>query len=191
MRKMRYIIVVMIAGLMFAGCQYPFEFRTQEEIKDEVLGKDSSFASLLDRKTKIDEKVKGLRQELIIKKSEINSKVLVLKQELDTFRQQIDSRIKELDAQLIPYREDLKQRINELVIELKLKESSVSAAKKTVLKFERIVEQGSSSEDLAKETPKWQDKIASLKSQIKELETEISSVREKINLNRLKLRLLK
>jgi len=185
------LIIAIIVPLAATGCQYPFEFRTQEEIRDEVLDRDPLFASLLDKKSGIDEKIKGLREEISIKKGEINSKVLVLKQELNVFRQQTDSRIKELDAQLSPYREELKQKIQELVIELKLKESSASAANKMALKLEKIVEQGSTSESLAKEAPKWQNKITSLRSQIQELETELASIRQKINLIRLKLRLLK
>jgi len=185
------LIIAIIVPLVAMGCQYPFEFRTQKEIRDEVLDRDPLFASLLDKKSGIDEKIKGLREELGIKKGEINSKVLVLKQELSFSRQQTDSRIKELDAQLTPYREELKQKIQELVIELKLKESSVSAANKMALKLEKMVAQGSTSESLAKEAPKWQNKIASLRSQIQELETGIVSIREKIRLIRLKLRLLK
>ena len=189
---MRYILILIIFfSLALTGCQYPFEFRTEKEIREEILGKDPSFAQVLDKKGKLDEEIRVILEDFNAKRIDLNSEILILKKELKIAKNESDTKIKEIDSQLLPFREELEQKVRELITELKLKESSLYATKKMIAKFNKLLEERSSSENLAKESSKWQDKIAALKIQAEELEEEVSSIRDKVHLNRLKLKLLK
>jgi len=187
---MRSLFLLLVVLLAVSGCRYPFEFKPKEEIKGEVLEKEPSFSSVLEKKAELDKQVKALRMELSNEKGRTNSKILTLKQELQATAARINSSIKKLDAQLDIHRIGLKSEIKELVVELKLKESSLGATNKNIAKLQNLIERGDESENLAEEAPKWQEKIPALRAQAQELETEVSSLRKKIHLNRLKLKLL-
>lgn len=173
------------------GCQYPFEFKTGNEIREEVLNSDPSFAEVLDKKTKLDEEVRILLEDFTAKKRELDNKAIMLRKELKIAKEDFNNGIKKIDSQLTPYRQKLQEDIKGLVTELKLKESSLSATRKMIAGFEKLLGQSPSSENIAKESAKWKDKIASLKVQAEELEKEVSHTSDKISLNRLKLKLLK
>jgi hypothetical protein len=176
---------------VLTGCQYPFEFRSEEEIKEEVLCADPSFADILGEKVSVDTKTEGLRNEYDEKSQIITSKIVAFKKDLEYLRKSTSQKIQELNSQLDPYREELSHRISELVTELKLKESSLAATKKMITRLDKMVEESDTSENLSRESTKWQGKIESLKVQAQELTEAIASLRENIRLNRLKLRLLR
>lgn len=184
-------LLIILSLLWFEGCQFPFEFRTQEEIRKEVLDKDPAFSDILDEKAKLDEQIKALKVEFEDKKKLIEKKISSLKEELKSAKEYTDSRIRAIDSQLGPPREELKLKIKKLAAELKLKESSLAATKKAIAKFTKLTQEKGSSENLPKEAPSPQDNISSLKIQAQELERDVSFLRAEIRINRLKLKLLK
>lgn len=181
---------VALSLLWLGGCQLPFEFRTTEEIRKEVLGKDPAFSDILDEKAKLDEQARALKSEFKDKKKLLDKEISGLRKELRSAKEYADSRIKGIDSQLDPFREKLKLEIKRLTAELKLKESSFSATKRTITSFNKLGQQELSSEDPAEEGLKPQDKISSLKNQAAEFESDISFLRDEIRINRLKLKLL-
>lgn len=183
-------LLVIFSLLWLEGCQFPFEFQAKEEIKKEVLDKDPAFSEILEVKAGLDEQIKALKTEFRDKKKLINEEISGLREKLQSVKKYMDSRIKEINSQLNPHREELNLKIRKLVAELKLKESSLSATKKTVANFTRLTQQGRSPEELAKEMPNLQDEISSLKIQAQKLEQDVSSLRNEIRINRLKLKLL-
>ena len=188
---MNRLTVIILAVILLAGCQYPIDFRSEEEIKEDVLGQDPSFGTILGKKAVIDTKMAELRSQLNAKKAEIDSSILVLRREYTSVKENITTNIKELDSQIEPYRQELIERIRSLSAQLKLKESSLSATNKMINRLDKLVVEGKTSKELSKEAPRWKEKIVDLNKQAKELEEEISTDRTKLRLNRLKLRLIK
>ncbi len=189
---MFYRLVILVTLLVFlSGCQYPFEFRSETEIREEVLEQDPSFGAILKHKAEMDEQIGELKSELNTKVNEIDSKVLTLKRELSSTRDQINTKIVELNQQLDPDRIELKQHLMELTSELKLRESSLSATNKMIARLNKLIKQSSLDENMADEVSKWQDKIGLLVQQARAFESDIISTREKIKLLRLKLKLIK
>ncbi|MFC1806999.1 hypothetical protein ACFL0T_01335 [Candidatus Omnitrophota bacterium] len=191
MKKILLLILPMVMTPLLAGCQYPFEFRTEEEIRIEVLGVDPAFVEVLNEKEEVDEQIRSLNSELKGRHNDINNQILALKNELDTFSKSTKEKVRDINSRLDPHREVLKQNTKELITELKVKERSMSATEKMISRLNNLLDKSSESENLAKEVPKWQNKIASLKLQSQELQKEVSLIRDKIRQNRLKLKLLK
>jgi chromosome segregation ATPase len=177
--------------LVTAGCQRPFELRPRSEIVNEVLLSDPSFSVLLDKKAKIDEETISLRSTLNDRTRLLSEEIAKLKQELSKAKEETDERIKAINAELDPYREELKKDIDCLVAELKLKESNLSSANKAIARLNKLSDKGSAPEDRGEAPPAWADEISSLHAHAQELEKDISSLRKKIRLNRLKLKMLK
>ena len=189
---MRHSIFLILPALVLcAGCQYSFELQSKEEAQKEVLANDPAFSQILAKKNVIDEKTAGLKADYDDKSSQINSQIITLKQELSAFRQKTNTQVSELNAQLDPLRAELRQKIRELTAELKLKSSSLSATKKTVIKYDNMVKQSTASQDLSKEAPQWEDKVAGLKSEADALAAQISDIRNNIRIASMKLKLLK
>lgn len=189
-RCLRPLSIIVLLALV--GCQRPFEFRSRDEIVNEVLVKDPSFADMLEKKTKVDEQIDILKSGFDNDKRVLKGEITRLKNELRSARENRDMEIRQIDMQLEPYREGLEQRIKGLVTELKLKESSLSAINKTIASYSKLSKKkGPAPEDPAAEVPAWGDKTSSLNTQAQELEKEIAFLRQELRLNRLKLKLLK
>jgi hypothetical protein len=189
---MRYLVVLPVCAiLILSGCQGFYGPGDKEEMKREVLEKDPAFSEILSEKQEVDAQIAKLRAEFADKKREVSSKISGLKDELNFARKNSDIEIKNTDARLEPYRQDIKLRIKELLTELKLRKSSLATTRKMISKLGKLVEQKSVSEDLGKESAKWQDKITYMHNQAGDLEKEIAYIQDEIRLNRLKLKLLK
>ena len=177
--------------LLSGGCQYPFEFASEKEIREEVLSQDPSFGGLLKKKATIDEEITSLKSEVSKKANEINAKISTLKRELLLAKEHNTAIAKELDQQLDPFRIELNQKSMELMAELKLKESSLSSTRSMITRLRKMIEQSSSAEEMASEVPKWQDKIKYHSQQADNLQKEVTDLRSEIRLIRLKSKLLK
>lgn len=188
---MVYRIAVFIACLLaLTGCQYPFEFGSESEIREEVLSKDPSFKSVLKQKAELDAKIAGLKSELANKENSIKSQILGLKRQLSAEKGKTSADIRELERQFEPYRLEMKQKIMELNAELKLRESSLSATNKMVSKLRKLIEQNSAAEGMKEEISEWQAKIDSQSLIAENLQNDIAGLRKKIRLTRLKLKLI-
>ncbi len=183
--------IAVICLLLMAGCRYPFEFKSEGEIREEVLADDPSFSSILKQKAELDENIAGLKSDLSSKENAVNAKILALKRDFASEKDKILNRIKELDRQFDPYRLEMKQKIMELSAELKLKESSLSATNRMVSKLKKLVEQNSGSEDMKADISKWQVKIEAQSRTAEALRQEIADLRKKIRIVRLKLKLIR
>ena len=185
------VLISALLTLLAAGCQYPFEFSSEGEARQEVLAQDASFGGILKKKAELDENIAGLKSDLSKKENQTRSKIMALKREHSLEKEKILTRVKELDRQFDPYRIEMKQKIMEFSAELKLREASLSATNRMISKLRKLVEQNSESEDMAKDISKWQEKIT-LQSNIAEsLKEEISHLRKEIRLVRLKLKLIR
>ncbi len=176
---------------LVAGCQFPLEFSSESEIRQEVLSQDASFGDVLKKKAELDEKIAGLRSDLSGKENEARSKILALKRGLSLGKETIVTRIKELDRQFDPYRVEMRQKVMELSAELKLREASLSATNKMILKLGKLVEQNSESKDMVEEVSKWQEKITHQSNIVEGLREEMTHLRKEIRLVRLKLKLIR
>lgn len=185
------IFISALSLLLVAGCQYPFEFGSENEIRQEVLAQDASFGDVLKKKAELDESIAGLKSDLSSKENETRSKILTLKRELDSEKEKILTKIKDLDRQFDPYRIEMKQKVMEFSAELKLREASLTATNRMISKLKKLVEQNSESKDMTEEVSKWQEKITRRSNTAESLKEEISYLRKKIRLVRLKLKLIR
>jgi len=185
------IFISVLLLLLAAGCQYPLEFSSENEIRQEVLAQDPSFGNILKKKAELDENIAGLKSDLSSKENEARSKMLVLKNELSLEKERILAEIKEFDKRFDPYRIEMKQKIMEFSAELKLREASLTATNRMISKLKKLVEQNSESEDMAEEVSKWQEKITHQSDIAESLKENASHLRDKIRLVRLKLKLIR
>jgi hypothetical protein len=185
------ILISVLSLLLVAGCQYPLEFSSENEIRQEVLAQDSSFGNILKKKAELDENIAGLKSDLSGKENEARSKILILKRELSLEKEKTSTRIKELNKRFDPYRIEMKQKIMEFSAELKLREASFTATNRMISKLKKLVEQNSESKDMAEEVSKWQEKIARQSDIAESLKENVSHLRKKIRLVRLKLKLIR
>ncbi len=184
------ILISALALLLVTGCQYPLEFSSASEIRQEVLAQDASFGDILKKKAELDEKIAGLKSDLSSKENEARSKVLTLKRGLNAEKKDILTKIKDLDRQFDPYRIELKQKIMEFSAELRLKEASLTATNRMISKLNKLVEQNSESSDMIEEVSKWQEKITHQSNIAESLTEEISYLSKEMRLVRLKLKLI-
>jgi len=185
------LLTFALSLLLIAGCQYPFEFSSESEIRQEVLAQDASFGEVLKKKAELDENVAGLKSDLSGKDNETRAKILTLKRELDVEREKIVTRIKELDRQFDPYRVEMRQKVMEFSAELKLREASLTATNRMISKLNKLVEQNSESKNMTAEVSKWQEKITTQSNTAQNLKEEIANLRKEIRLVQLKLKLIR
>ena len=185
------IFIPVLSLLLVAGCQYPLEFSTESEMRQEVLAQDASFGDTLKKKAELDEGIASLKSDLSSKENDTRSKMLALKREFNSEKEKIVTKIKELDRRFDPYRVELRQKVMEFSAELKLRESSLSATNKMVLKLNKLVEQNSESKDMVEEVSKWQEKITRQSNTAESLREEITHLRKEIRLVRLKSKLIR
>jgi hypothetical protein len=176
--------------ILLSGCQYPFEFKSASEIRQEVLDNDPAFEDVLHKKAELDEKIASLNAEQSLKAREIESRTLALRRELQLSKENLAERIALLNSQLDPQRSGIRQRIMEFSTELKLKKSSLSAVQKMIADLNRLSRQGPVHETETKDILRLQDKIDTQQMQADSLTQDIAGLRAKIRLLRLKLRLL-
>jgi uncharacterized protein YdcH (DUF465 family) len=176
--------------ILLSGCQYPFEFRSTSEIRQEVLDNDPAFESVLQKKAEIDEKIASLNAEQSLKAREIESRMLSLKRELQLSRQNAAERVASLESQLDPQRSEIKQRITEFSTELKLNQSSLSAVRKMIADLNRLKGQRPAQEQETEDSLRLREKIETQQRQAESLTQDIADLRAKIRLLRLKLKLL-
>ncbi|MFH1867750.1 MAG: hypothetical protein ABH843_02150, partial [Candidatus Omnitrophota bacterium] len=132
----RFTAAVML--LMLTGCQRPFEFRTEEEITNEVLSKDPAFANILEQKSKVDEQINTLKADFGNRNRILSEQISSLKNKLKFAKEDMDENVRLINSKLDPCRDELTQRIKGLAAELKLKESSLSATNKTITSYSKL-----------------------------------------------------
>ena len=185
-------ILIIFLSLGASGCQKPMiYFKSQESLEEEVLSKDPGFAYTIKKKSDLDKQINDLKSGFSQKRKKVKDYINRLKQELSAERSQLDNRLKEIYAELAPERDALIKENKNLTKELKLRKSSLFVTNKMVDKFNKLLDHALGPDNLSEEIEKWRKKIASLKTQAEELSGEISVLRERIELNRLKLKFLK
>jgi chromosome segregation ATPase len=183
--------ILLILAVLIYGCQYPFELRPESEIIQEVIEQDPSFKEALDKKSELDEKISALSEELNLKAVNVKSKIGSLKREFRDYKQDISSRIESVNSQLDPQRSSISQKITELSSELNLKQSSLSATNRMIADLKKLIQQRASPDADAEDVSRLQDRIDSQVHQAELLKQDIACLRDKIRLERLKLRLLR
>jgi hypothetical protein len=184
------LLICFLLILLLSGCQYPFEFKSASEIRQEVLEHDPAFESVLRVKTELDEKIASLNVEQSLKAREIESRMLSLKRELQLSKENTAERIAILHSQLDPQRSEIKQRIMEFSTEFKLKQSSLSAVRKMIAELNRLIKQGPEHEQDSEDNLRLRDKIDAQQRQADILMQDIAGLRAEIRLLRFKLKLL-
>lgn len=184
------VFILFLIVISIAGCQYPFEFKTASEIRQEVLDNDPAFEEILRKKTELDEKIASLNSEQSLKAGEIESRMLALRKELQMSKENAAQRIALLNSQLDPYRSEIKQRIMEFSTELRLKQSSLSAVYKMISDLNKLSKQNPVQEAGTEDALRLRDKINYQQQQADTLKQDIAELRAKIRLLRFKLKLL-
>ncbi|MFA5068928.1 MAG: hypothetical protein WC487_02285 [Candidatus Omnitrophota bacterium] len=180
----------MIVLMTVSGCQYPFEFKSDAEIRQEVLDADPAFEEVLQRRAKLDEEIALLNSKQDMNADEIAAKILILKKELQSSKKAVSDHILSLNAQLDPQRSEIKHAVMELSTELRLKQSSLSAVRKMISDLNKLNNGNVIQDQSRDDASRLREKIDDQQRQADVLKGDISVLREKIRLLRLKLKLL-
>jgi DNA repair exonuclease SbcCD ATPase subunit len=183
--------ILCLTMILVSGCQYPFEFISAGEMRQEVLDDDPAFAEILQKKTGLDEEITSLNSGQALKAREIESELSTLKRELQLSGQHTARRIASLDSQLDADRSDIKQRIMEFSTEIRLKRSSLSAVHKMIADLDKLSKQQPAQEAVTEDSLRLRDKIDYQRHQADILKHDIEELGKKIRLLRFKLRLLR
>jgi hypothetical protein len=176
--------------ILLSGCQYPFEFRSASEIRQEVLDSDPAFETVLQKKAELDEKIASLNAEQSLKAREIESRMLALKRELQLSKENAAKQISLLKSQLDPQRSEIRQRITEFSTEFKLNQSSLSAVRKMIADLDKLKGQRPAQDMETEDSLRLREKIETQERQAESLTQDIADLRAKIRLLRLKLKIL-
>jgi|GEM_PF-946885 len=184
------VFISFLIVISISGCQYPLEFKSASEIRQEVLDNDPLFAEILRKKTELDGKITSLNSEQSLKAGEIEARMLALRKELQAAKENAAQRTALLNSQLDPYRLEIKQRIMEFSTELRLKQSSLSAVRKMIVDLNKLTKQIPVQATDTEDSLRLRDKIDAQYQQIDTLTQDITELRAKIRLLRFKLKLL-
>jgi len=184
------IFIPLLIAILISGCQYPLEFKSASEIRQEVLDNDPAFGEILQKKTELDEKITSLNSEQSLNAREIESRMLALRKEMQAAKENVAQRTALLSSQLDPYRLEIKQRIMEFSTELRLKQSSLSAARKMIVDLNKLTKQIPVQATGTEDSLRLRDKIDTQHQQVDTLTQDITELRAKIRLLRFKLKLL-
>ncbi|MFH1645153.1 MAG: hypothetical protein ABIB11_01915 [Candidatus Omnitrophota bacterium] len=186
----KIVVCSVLSYFFLTGCSSRLTLENETELVNQILQKDAEFVDVVENKALVDKKIKLLKAELSEKKSQIRDSIEVLKKSLKEAELGVLDQIRDEQSELNSIKVELADKIKELSKELRLKEASLNATIKMTDKFRNLAEQGSSLKDIKKEASKWRTKIASLNEQADQIQKEIGFIKEKLELNKLKMKLL-
>jgi len=173
--------------MMLLGCS---PISVSDEQKKQVVAADPSFEKVLQEKSEYDSVMASLRVKFLSEKNTYEAKVSALRREFEAKRTQFYAQTRDIKLQLEPQREKIKSDLAIVTEELKNKLKNQKAIKDMLNQAKSIIEGKLSSGLSEKDRLEWHDRFNVLTEEYSKVSQETDSLREKINILKLKHRSL-
>jgi len=161
-----------------------------EEQKKQIIAVDPSFEKTLLLKSQYDAQLLELRTRFLLDKNNYESKVAMLRKDFETKRAQFYTDSANIKSQLYPQRDKIKSELLMFTVDYKNKLKAQNAIK-DMLSQAKAITSGKLGTNLSeKDKEEWSKRFDSLTEEYAKITQEAVSLREKINILKLKHRSL-
>jgi chromosome segregation ATPase len=181
-------VFLAILLLFLIGCDI---FFNEKEARRKILSEDPSFLEVLEKKEEIDRKIAKLKTQLSSEEKILNAEIEKLRSEFNEEKRKIDLELKNLNNNIDKYRQEIKTEINHLSSRLSSKEKILKNTDSTIEEATRLLSKDSEAGFSLAERHKWNQQLHNLKVQKKQIQQDINLLEKKLNIEKLKLKLLK
>ena len=173
--------------LNFSGCGRP---ANREQLVQQVLKADPSFATVLDRHRELANKIDTYQRELSLKRSTVQRSIEQLKKDLAVATATVAGRVIETRKRLAPEEERLKLALSMADEELRAKRMQRASLGRSLSQLKKAVKNAGSAwsgDELARQ----QSHIDELLDDIARIDQEMATIKDHIRLLKMKLLLIK
>jgi len=162
----------------------------EEQLRNEVLKADPSFADALNKRDELDNRIMQLERELALKQTQVDRQITLLRKELQETRVQVTQKTQKITAVLKPYLERVDHALAMASEELSSKRSQRASISRSISRLRKALKQ---------EKPPWTEperarmdqELAELLRETERLDHEIAALNEHIRLLKTKRLLLR
>ena len=172
--------------LLLVGCAVD-----NEEATKKILANDSSFQKWIDEKKSIQKKLDSTAAVYNEKKRKVETQIVVLKSKKSSMKAEHLESVAKIAKQLEPERRKLKQELVDTHNQLKLKESESDNIKKDIAEVSDLIEKQNRLELTREEMQVWNKRRSALIKRKEKIDKERASLREEIEIIKLKIGVLK
>jgi len=172
--------------LLLVGCAVD-----NEEATKKILANDSSFQKWIDEKKSIQKKLDSTAAVYNEKKRKVETQIVVLKSKKSSMKAEHLESVAKIAKQLEPERRKLKQELVDTHNQLKLKESESDNIKKDIAEVSDLIEKQNRLELTREEMQVWNKRRSALIKRKEKIDKERASLREEIEIMKLKIGVLK
>src|SRR3989338_5408066 len=139
MKKKFILFFIYLSIFAFAGCS---SYMEQPKSVDEVLKDDPGFASSLEKKKLLDDKIKTVDAEFKKEKDSLSAKAKAIEDELRNKKQETNAKIQDIKKELDPERDAIRENIKKAKALLLDKQSMLKNIDKTMLDVTKLLQKG-------------------------------------------------
>lgn len=163
---------------------------TEDDIK-KLEDSDPQFKAILDKKKGIDSEISSLENTLTAEKLDLEARISVLQEGFRKKKEEIQAQIKEVKARLAPERKKIKEKIERLNQELKPLEQRYANIESMLKDTRGLLKKSQTTQINLQDKANWDHQIKTLEMEKEKVQKEINSLKEKIRLYGLVLRIIK
>lgn len=183
----RFALVASLLAMTLFGCS---PISVSEDQRKQIISSDPAFEKVLLSKSQYDAVLADLRGKFLSDKNNYESKVSMLRKEFEARKAQFYSQAQQIKSQLKPEREKIKSELEILIVDYKNKLKNQKAIK-GMLNQSKAIASGKLGANLSdKDKDEWLKRLDSLTEEYSEITQEVTSLRDKINILKLKQRSL-
>lgn len=174
--------------LNLCGCSF---FYNEEEARKIITQKDPSFLQILQEKDRIEAEAVRLKEILVSEKKAAESKIRTLKEEYKEKENNSNFKIQNLREELDKYIYKSQTNIRNLSRRLKSKEKILGSIEAMIKESKNLSARDSEMGLSSREVGKIHKKLDDLNFQKKDISEDVKSIKDNLNAEKMKLRLLK
>ena len=176
--------------LFFIFCAGCIKETTEEDIK-KLESSDPHFGAILKKKKEINMKASLLEKQISEERINVEAKILMLRDEFENKRAALKAQVEEVKALLNPDKKAIKDKITKLNEELKPKTERLKDIELMLKDTISLLEKSRNTNITLQEKEKWDKQIYTLEMEKEKVIRDIRSLREKIQLFGMELRVLR
>ena len=185
-RRLFATLSISCCVLLLAGCAVD-----DEEATKKILANDSSFQKWIDAKKSIQKKLDSVAAVYNEKKRKVETQIGVLKSKKSSMKAEYLESVAKIAKQLEPERRKLKQELVDTHNQLKLKEAESDNTNKDISEVSALIEKQNRLELTREEMQVWNKRRSALIRRKEKVDKERASLREEIEIIKLKIGVLK
>ena len=137
--RWRYVTGLALLSLCVAGCAPP----DPDELAKEVLATDPSFASVLEKRQELANRIDTYQRELALKRSTVEQTIQQMRQDLVASADAVRAKTEETKAKMEPYRKPLTKALAEAREELRAKQAQRAAIGRSISQLRKSLKRSS------------------------------------------------